>query len=86
MTPQTVWKVDLGELSVIEVVCSQCQGATVSIPLVGNFPRSMKCPSCDKQWWEGIHDATFMAITKMIDGINYLRREGSKPFTVQFPC
>ena len=37
------------------------------------------------QFWDGIHDATFMAITKMIDGINYLRREGSKPFTVQFP-
>jgi len=85
MSPQNIVKVDLRELSVIEVVCSHCKGASVSIPLTGNFPRFMKCPGCDKQWWDGINDPVFMEIVKMVQSIDYLKRSGSKLFTLQLP-
>jgi uncharacterized protein with PIN domain len=86
MTPQSVWKVELRELSAIEVVCSSC-GGSVSIPLTGNreFPRSMNCPGCGKQWWDGTGNPKFMEIYKMVQSIESLQASGSQPFTLQFP-
>lgn len=45
----------------------------------------MKCPGCDKQWWDGIGDPTFMENVKMVRSIEGLQRSGSKLFTLQFP-
>ena len=87
MTAQTVWKVELGELSAIEVSCSHCKGASVSIPLSGiaTFARSMKCPGCNETWWNGFEDQTFKDIAMMAQSIDSLKRSGSKLFTLQFP-
>jgi len=87
MSPQTVWKVELRELSVIEIVCSRCRGASVSIPLTGiaNFPRFMKCPGCNETWWDRIDDPIFREIAGMVQSIDNLKRAGSKLFTLQFP-
>jgi hypothetical protein len=92
MTPQNIVKVDLKELSVIEVACSHCKGS-VSIPLTSyrDFPRLLKCPGCNETWWNSTEDQIFRDMAMMAQSIDNLKRiessrpPGSKPFTLQFP-
>ena len=86
MTPQSIFKVDLRELSVIEVACSHCKGS-VSIPLTSyrDFPRLMKCPGCNEMWWNSTEDQIFKDIAMMAQSIDGLKRSGFKLFTLQFP-
>jgi hypothetical protein len=85
MTAQSLLRIDLTEISSLEITCVEC-GAVFTLPLPKDkVPPSWNCVSCNTRLWDGEQDKVYLRLLGVMRSLsNWKEWPEPKKFSIGF--